>query len=295
MVRGTVSRRDLLRVGVWPKQVEVAAGLTIHPREAWATDRVPTGAISEEEVRFLVVHHSAGSTQHQVADVPAVLQGYFDYHTGQKKWPDIAYNFLIDRFGGVWEGRSGSLAGPVAGDATGGNQGFSQLVCLIGDFTHGSPTAAAIDSLERTLAFLADRYEIDSSTDSVVRFVSRGSNRWSKGTEVTTPAIAGHRDMSQTECPGDALYPFVRDELTARVHRLRSSVAAVSPATAPSPPPAPSTSIAANSSTPSSATSDVKSVGGVVRLNPSRTMAGAGLGAVAALIIWRERRLRKGS
>ncbi len=54
-------------------------------------------------------------------------------HTGPDKgWPDIAYNFMVDRFGQIFEARAGSLAGPVAGSATGGNQGFSQLCCFLG-------------------------------------------------------------------------------------------------------------------------------------------------------------------
>ncbi len=60
-------------------------------------------------------------------------------------------------------GPTGALAGPVDADATGGSQGFAQLVCLVGDFTavlptrcgdaladaarwRGSPTATALDT-----------------------------------------------------------------------------------------------------------------------------------------------------
>jgi hypothetical protein len=94
----------------------------------------------------------------------------------------------------VWETRAGSLAGPVVADATGGNQGFAQLVCLIGDFSATAPTPAAQQSLLRTLIWLADRYDLDTDP-AATTFVSRGSDRHRAGAIVTTPTISGHRDV----------------------------------------------------------------------------------------------------
>jgi len=192
-------------------------------REQWAIDRSATGPLTSEEVKFLLVHHSASANDYVEEDVPRILQGFFDYHTSPEKgWPDIAYNLLIDRFGHVWEGRTGSIAGPVAGDATGGNQGFSQLVCLIGDFSIEFPSQSALDALVSTLAWLAERDGVATAQDSQVSFVSRGSNRWPAGAQVTTATIAGHRDMSITTCPGDKLYPYVKGDLVLDVDRRKA-------------------------------------------------------------------------
>lgn len=130
----------------------------------------------------MLVHHSASRNGHSTADAPGILRSFYDYHTGPEKgWNDIAYNFLIDAGGGIWEGRSGSLDGPVAGDATGGNQGFTQLVCLIGDYNVAQPSNASLSSLVSLLAWLADRYEVATSPGSTVSFTSRGSNKWPSG------------------------------------------------------------------------------------------------------------------
>ncbi len=43
---------------------------------------------------------------------------------------------------------------------------------------------------------------------------------------VTTTTIAGHRDMSFTGCPGDMLYPIVRNQLPAAVTQERQRLAA---------------------------------------------------------------------
>jgi hypothetical protein len=183
--------------------------------------------------------------------VPSILRSFYDFHTSPEKgWNDIAYNFLIDTAGGIWEGRSGSLAGAVAGDATGGNQGYSQLVCLIGDFNATDPSPASLTSLTALLAWLADKHGIATSPGSQVSFTSGGSNLWPLGATVTTPTITGHRTMSKTSCPGDALFDIVTTSLTGDVHAVRGGA-----------PPAESTSTTAveTTSTSTSTTSELVS------------------------------------
>jgi hypothetical protein len=248
---------------------EVVPGLSIEPRPAWAGDsRPPTGPLASEDVLFLLVHHTASANG---ADPVSVMRSAYDFHTGpQKGWPDVAYNFFIDQDGVVWEGRSGSLDGPIEASATGGSQGFAQLVCLLGDFTRVMPTAAALSSLNRTLAWLADRYRVSTAPGATVAFQSRGSNRWPAGDTIVTSTIAGHRDMSATACPGDTFYPHLIARVPAEVHALRAAdgdpepdeatapasadpaPTAAQPTTAPSPA-ATASSATTTSSTPSTA------------------------------------------
>ena len=204
--------------------VEVAPGLDIHPRSEWDTGKKATRPIPPEpDVRFLLVHHAASSNQEPQSAIPARLRAAYVLHTGpQKRWPDVCYNFFVDPFGGVWEGRTGSLAGPVMADATGGSQGFAQLVCLLGNFQHRMPTPEALDALTRTLAWLADRYRIDTTPGATTQFISRGSNKWKKGAPVTASTISGHRDMTYTACPGDAFYPYVHTRLQSDVDQRRT-------------------------------------------------------------------------
>lgn len=211
------------------RAVSAPTGLEIEFRSVWADDsRPPTGPLESEDVRFLVVHHSASAIG---AEPIGVMRSVYDFHTGPEKgWSDVAYNFFIDQNGVVYEGRTGSLDDPVAASATGGNQGFSQLVCLLGDFTNELPTDATLDSLVRTLAWLADRYGVDTATDATTTFVSRGSNLWPEGESVIADTISGHREMSRTACPGDTFFPHLKGEVWPRVDQLRS---AAPPDTAP--------------------------------------------------------------
>jgi hypothetical protein len=297
-------RRDLL----WPlrQDTHLPAGLDIHPRADW-TEETPTEEPEPEDVRFLLVHHTAGSTEHRAADVPAILRGIHAYHVEAKGWNDIAYNFLIDRHGGVWEGRFGSLHGPVRGDATGGNQGFSQLVCLLGDFTAEVPTEEAQRSLVLTLAWLAQQYRIDVRPGAEVEFVSRGSNRWPEGTRVTTGPIAGHRDMSHTSCPGDAFYPLIAEAIVPGVREVTtlpsttttaesttteppsttvpSTTRATSPTTLP-----PATTAPSRPSTTLAAATDTESTGTPGLVGP---VASALVGLTAGVLGWRIRRMSR--
>jgi hypothetical protein len=193
--------------------INVAPGLDIYPRESWGADLPPTRPITTgEDVRFLLVHHTAGTNKVANGGTVTRLRKTYAYQTGSGKgWPDVCYQFFVDRDGLVWEGRTGSLAGPVVADATGGSQGFAQLVCLIGNFTNILPTVPQQASLIRTLAWLADRYQIDTAPGATTSFASRGSNRFKRGVIVTAKTISGHRDMSKTACPGNKFYPVVRD------------------------------------------------------------------------------------
>lgn len=204
--------------------VEVAPGLVIRPRSDWDRGKKAKWAIPTEDVKFLLVHHTAGALSYPQAKVPEILRRVYAFHAGPKKgWPDVCYNFFVDRYGGVWEGRTGSLDGAVMADATGGSQGFAQLVCLLGNFTNAMPTPAARLALTRTLAWMADRHGIDTTPGATTQFVSRGSNRWKAGVTVTARTISGHRDMSQTSCPGNTFYPYVHNQLQGLVTAARTA------------------------------------------------------------------------
>ncbi len=188
--------------------------MTIIERSAWAGDRQPTGPIeAEDDVRFLIVHHTVASNTYGEDDVGAILRSMYNFHTNDKGWSDVAYNFCVDRFGRVWEARAGSAAGPVRGDATGGSQGHALLCAFIGDHSTEMPSEAATQAMGGLLAALGGRYGIDLTAGASTTFVSRGSNRHAAGVSVTAPTVCPHRLMSQTACPGDAGVAHIENQL----------------------------------------------------------------------------------
>jgi hypothetical protein len=158
--------------------------------------------------------------------VPEIIRGSYRYHVSPaKNWPDVAYNFFVDRFGQIWEGRAGSLDGPVMCDATGGSQGYAQLCTFIGNHMEETPTDEAVAAMVQLLAWLGEREGVDTSPGATVEFISRGSNLHPEGAPVVAATISGHRDMSQTLCPGDFAYELVRAELPEAVTDTRRAAA----------------------------------------------------------------------
>lgn len=209
------------------RTVDIGGGVTILGRDAWGADRPPTRAMTAErpeDVKFLLVHHTVSSNTYGSDGVAGMIRGFHSFHTGaEKRWADVAYNFLIDRFGRVWEARAGSIDRPMKGAATGGSQGHALLCSFIGDHTSEAPSPEAQNAMTHLLAWLADTYAISTAPGATATFVSRGSNRHPEGTTVETPTIQGHRGMSLTSCPGDACYALVENDFPARVEQIRSN------------------------------------------------------------------------
>lgn len=263
----------------------------IRPRAEWAGRLVSTGPLqAETDVRFLLVHHSETPNGDLPQRTPERLRGIYAYHTGpQKRWPDVAYNFFVDGHGVIWEGRAGSLAGPIRGDATGGSQGCAELVCFVGDHSFQPPTSEAMAAMAQLLAWLAGRDRLDLA--GPITFTSRGSNRWRSGTSVTTEQIAGHRQMSQTACPGDALFPLIASRLLPEARILLAGGSRT-----PTPAPAPSSA----TPSPEAASADPEVEPDPAAASPKRPeealrWAGGvatvtGLAGIGASAWWRRRR-----
>lgn len=301
----SLTRRQLLIAAAWLDTAGPGLGLSvpapaIRPRDDWASDRPPKGPLGDEDVRFLIVHHSASHNGHTGSETPAILRSFYDFHTSERGWNDIAYNFLIDSGGGIWEGREGSLDGPVAGDATGGNQGFSQLVCIIGDYSSAQPTPASLTALVELLTWLAERYDIPTTAGSEVTFESRGSNRHPPGSEVVTPTINGHRSMSRTTCPGDILNGYVVDGLMGDVEAMRVLTSASTTTTTRTTIPTttsttPIEATVAPSTIPVSSTTLPLAAAASATGNTAGIIAGTGAVVVLGIgaAVWRYRRMRR--
>jgi hypothetical protein len=168
-------------------------------------------------LRFAMVHHTAGRNDYTRAQAPAVVKAIQLYHVQGNGWNDIGYNFLVDRFGTVYEGRYGGIDRNVVGaHALGFNTG-SVGIAVLGTYGSAAPSRAAQDSVARLLAWRLDLAHVDPV--SMLTVVSGGSERYATGVPVTLRAVSGHRDTGLTECPGDAFYRRL-DAIAAAAHEL---------------------------------------------------------------------------
>ncbi|MCW2553189.1 MAG: hypothetical protein JWR78_2970 [Mycobacterium sp.] len=185
-------------------------------RAQWGADEsIKCGnTVYDNGVRAGVVHHTAGSNDYAPEDSAGIVRSIYEYHTRTLGWCDIAYNALVDKYGQVFEGRAGGMTRPVEGAATGGFNQNTWGVAMIGDFETVPPTPIQLRTTGRLLGWRLGLDHVDPL--GTVALASAGGEFTfvNKGAMVTLPTIFTHRDVGNTECPGNAAYaamPLLRE------------------------------------------------------------------------------------
>ena len=109
------------------------------------------------------VHHTVNANNYTAAQVPALLRGIYAYHTQSRGWRDIGYNYLVDRFGRIWEGRWGGVDRAVVGAHTLGYNEVSFAMSAIGNFDIAQPPQAVLDAYARLFAWKLSLYNIPAN------------------------------------------------------------------------------------------------------------------------------------
>ncbi|TCC64281.1 hypothetical protein E0H73_07665 [Kribbella pittospori] len=197
-----------------PSDMQASASGTPYPmpamasRKQWGADerlRSHNGAACARPkytttVMAAFVHHTADRNDYTRTQVAAMVRGMYAYHVKSRGWCDLGYNFLVDRFGRVFEGRYGGAQLPVLGAHTGSFNTNSFGIALIGNFEKAAPTQAMLEKTARVIAWKFDAYYRSPKSTVVLA-----------GT--TLLSISGHRDTKATACPGAQLYkqlPWLR-------------------------------------------------------------------------------------
>jgi hypothetical protein len=223
-LRGQVTRLRAYFVesppdGLPPRRLSIAGSPPIISRLAWGADEKirrapPTFA---PNLAFAVVHHTAGSNSYTASQSAAIVRGIEVYHVKGNGWNDIGYNFLVDRYGQVFEGRFGGVERNVIGAHAEGFNTGSVGVAVLGTYGSAAPPAAAQNALANLLAWRLDVGHVDPL--GTITWQSGGNPRFPAGTPVFLRAVSGHRDTGFTTCPGNALY--------ARLGAIAAQVASI--------------------------------------------------------------------
>lgn len=185
-----------------PSAPEPAPALTsgVTSRQVSAVSRVRWGAESPlmakmnpmNGVSRLTIHHE-GNPQPNYDASPAQVVGSLrkiqHTHFRTLNAGDIAYHFVIDRQGLIWQGRDLRWQGA---HAKGNNEHNIGVMCL-GNFNLQQPTAAQLGSLRQLCASLITGYRISPRN------------------------MYGHRELRSTACPGT--------NLMEKVSRIRNDLA----------------------------------------------------------------------
>jgi hypothetical protein len=194
---------------------DVPGAPPIQPRAAWGAEGcVPRDKPIYGDVQVAFIHHTVSTNDYTPAEVPSIILSICRYHRNSNGWNDIGYNFLVDKFGTIWEGRAGGVDQAVIGAQAQGYNSHSTGIADIGTHSDVPATSAELNAFASLI-----RWKLPlqgAPTQGTVTLSSQGGslNRYTAGTPVPLNRISGHRDGDSTECPGDALYaqlPALRD------------------------------------------------------------------------------------
>jgi hypothetical protein len=178
-------------------------------RRVWAgNDHPPVAGPYYGSIEMGIVHHTENPNGYSAAEVPAMLRAIYEFHVHGRGWFDIGYNFVVDRFGRIWEARQGGIDLPVMGAQAGDWNQISFGVSMLGTYTDVLPSAAALTAVERLLAWKLALNGLPAIGE-INEVAGPEGISWTQfrvGQHVRLPRIAGHRQVDSTDCPGDALF-----------------------------------------------------------------------------------------
>jgi N-acetylmuramoyl-L-alanine amidase-like protein len=217
----TVARasRPTARAAAGPKQAAPGTPPPIIARDAWGAASVPPRAApSYGVVTMAFVHHTVTANDYTPEQSASIVLAIAKYHRDTNGWNDIGYNFLVDQYGQVFEGRGGGIDQPVVGAQAQGYNSQSTGVALLGTFTSAAIPEAAMAALTQLLGWKLSVHGVPCEGQLTVISGGGSLNRYPAGRPVALQRISGHRDGDSTSCPGDALYaqlPTVRGRAAA--------------------------------------------------------------------------------
>ncbi|MFI0237100.1 FG-GAP-like repeat-containing protein [Streptomyces sp. NPDC016845] len=184
----------------------------IIPQSVWGPGLSHDGTPSyDTEIKAAVVHHTGVDADNQVPCAKSAerLRQIQQDHVS-KGYYDLGYNFVVDRCGQIFEGRTGGMDLPVHGAHDYGFNTDTVGISYIGNFEKVKPTKAALDAIARVVAWKFGQYGIKATSN--VTLTSNGDlgtdgNKVAKGSTITLPRVFGHKDTNATLCPGVNLYP----------------------------------------------------------------------------------------
>ena len=156
----------------------------VQRRSAWGAAPYRGTIRYNDRVTRGVVHHTVNTNGYSADQVPGMLRSIQAYHQGSaRNWPDIAYNFIVDRFGTIWEARARSFDRLTRVSASSGTTQDTVTVAFLGDGSIRSAPSATVRSMGRLLGWKLRKH----------------------GLRPTRANIVGHGEIGQTSCPGAAL------------------------------------------------------------------------------------------
>ena len=168
----------------------------------------------------IVIHHTAVNYDPNwtIQDVKKEIQDIYKYHTINRDFGDIGYNFLIDQMWNIYEWRAGGEW--AVGMHASSNNVTSIWICLMWNFQNDTPTVEQMRALVNLVTAVAKFYHIDPHGYTYT--FSTNNEEEPYVVAELNPNIMWHKNVKATACPGANLYKFlpeIRDEVLRRMKK----------------------------------------------------------------------------
>ncbi|EKD24860.1 MAG: N-acetylmuramoyl-L-alanine amidase family 2 [uncultured bacterium (gcode 4)] len=170
----------------------------------------------------IIIHHTADDNTALMTwwkDAAIIeMQNIYKYHALTRGWGDIGYNFVIDPFGNIYEGRAWWPW--VVGAHVAWNNTPTVGISMMWNFNVNVPTDAALKALVKLTTALAKKYRINPKATTTYFKVDDTTPYLKAYTNYT---LAGHQDAWVTSCPGAnlyALFPEIRDQVSENLSKI---------------------------------------------------------------------------
>ncbi len=149
--------------------------------------------------KHIIIHHAASSNS--LTDYENVVRNIYLFHTQDRGWSDIGYNYVIAQDGTIFKGRDpgSGTQDLVRGAHFCGANSNTTGICILGNLSEVPVTEEARSSLIDLLNWKTLKDELDP--------LGTGSHSLNANLKI----ISGHRDGCSTECPGNLFYPELTD------------------------------------------------------------------------------------
>ena len=189
-------------------------------RSEWGADESlrRSGPRFAPTIKAAFIHHTASKSNYSPEEAPAQMRNLYTYFTKGLRYSDMAYNFIVDRFGRLYEGRAGGMDQAVVGGHTAGFNDQTFGVSALGNFQTFKPNdpemASMIDSVSSLLAWkLSMNHRDPNGQISLVSDSSSGTSQYEPGQSATALVVGTHGGIGATLCPGrhlEAQLPALR-------------------------------------------------------------------------------------
>jgi SpoIID/LytB domain protein len=206
-------------------------------RSEWGADESlrRSGPKFAPTIKAAFIHHTASKSNYTPEEAPSQMRNLYTYFTKGLKYSDMAYNFIVDRFGRLYEGRGGGIDKAVVGGHTAGFNDQTFAISALGNFQTFKPNdpemLAMVDSVSSLLAWkLSMNHRDPNGQTTLVSDSGAGTSKYKPGQTAAALVVGGHGDIGSTSCPGkhlEAQLPAIRAAAGAKMGASMINPAAV--------------------------------------------------------------------